>query len=298
MNTLKYQYAIPPRVRFLNAFRKLFILTSTDRILAKFSRFGSTKFINKLIPAHYLYRNGTIRKCEVEGLKFMVDIGETNGHSCYFNLPDTGRDVLLATVNEGMNVIDIGANIGIISLKIAQKVSESGNVFSFEPGKINSGFAINNFKLNKSTNIQLIQKGLGSEKATGHLCNVNPINRGMSRILDNDPSANEKEVIEIDTLDNSMEKYSIPAPNLIKIDVEGFELKVLKGACNTLVKHKPILFIELDDNNLHEQNSSAKELVQFLIKLDYKIKNAATGVEINEITNFKGCHLDILCKVS
>ena len=58
---------------------------------------------------------------------------------------------------------------------------------------------------------------------------------------------------------------------MIKIDVEGFEMKVLRGGGKTLKTFKPSLFIELDDNNLKDVGSCAKDLVKFL-----RIRNLPT----------------------
>ena len=119
----------------------------------------------------------------------------------------------------------------------------------------------------------------------------------MQRIFNNNAMifSYEKTAVEIDTLDNSMQKFNIPKPSLIKIDVEGYELKVLKGGRETIIKHRPALFIELDDNNLREQGNSAKELIQSLTQLQYKIVNASNGQLVNENTNYTNCHFDILC---
>jgi len=143
----------------------------------------------------------------------------------------------------------------------------------------------------------LINQGLGNEKSTAFLYNVNPNSRGMLRILQDDGQNNsfEKEEVEIDTLDSSMQKFSIPNPDFIKIGVEGFEYKVLQGAYKTLSDCKPVLFIELVDRNLLEQKSKAKELIHFLKHLKYQIINAQTNEEIDENSNLTDCHFDILC---
>jgi hypothetical protein len=119
----------------------------------------------------------------------------------------------------------------------------------------------------------------------------------MQRILGDKGkiSSYDKTEVEIDTLDRSMQLFEIPSPSLIKIDVEGYEFKVLQGALETLKKNRPVLFIELDDNNLKEQGGNAKELVEFLLQLRYNILNATNGKTVNEATVFINCHFDILC---
>ena len=74
--------------------------------------------------------------------------------------------------------------------------------------------------------------------------------------------------VDVVTLDSLSLK-----PNLIKIDVQGAELDVLKGGCGTISNFRPVIFIEIpDDNNLEEQ------LFQFLnIDLNYSVKKLANN---------------------
>ena len=300
MKTQSYHLYLSPKTKFLNFFRRFFIFSGLDKLLAHFTRNGKMDSLAaKLVPPNYLYSPGTFRKCSINGINFLLDISETNGHSNYYSLDD-GYKILFSHINEGMNVIDIGANIGAITLQMAKKISKSGNVFSFEPSPYNFKQANKNISLNNFSNIKLINQGLGNKKETAFLYNVNPNNRGMLRLLPEDDQSKsyEKEEVEIDTLDSNMQKFSIAKPDFIKIDVEGFEYKVLQGAHETLSKFKPILFIELVDNNLREQKSNAKELIQYLKLLNYKIINAQSNDEIDENSDFTNCHFDILCTAS
>jgi len=297
MKAKPYHLHIPFKTKFFNFFRRFFIFSGFDKILAKYTRHKTIKsFAAKLIPPNYLYTQGTLRNCEVDGINFQLDISDTVGHSNYFNIDEPAQQLLYKMVQPGMVIIDIGANIGATALNFAKKVSD-GKVFSFEPSPYNYQKASKNISLNSFSNITLINQGLGNEKTTAFLYNVNPNNRGMQRLLnvEGENTAYEKTAVEIDTLDCSMQKFSIPKPSLIKIDVEGFEYKVIQGGKETISKYRPALFIELDDNNLREQGNTANELVQLIQQLQYKIINAATGNPVNENTDFTDCHFDILC---
>jgi hypothetical protein len=83
---------------------------------------------------------------------------------------------------------------------------------------------------------------------------------------------------------------------LIKVDVEGFELHVLRGAEKTLRQCKPALFIELDDNNLSDQGDSAEKLVSYLEDLGYAITDAGTGAPVRSGKPFTNCHTDIIAR--
>jgi FkbM family methyltransferase len=237
-----------------------------------------------------------MRNCTVDGINYLVDLSETNGHSSYYGLKDQAQNKLYSIIKKGMTIYDIGANIGALSLQFSKRVTASGSVISFEPSPINFKHASKNISLNNFKNIKLVNQGLGNEVSSAMICNVNPNNRGMLRILPGTKNIPfEKEEVQINTLDNLMNSEGFLPPDIIKIDVEGYEFKVLDGAHDTLVKYKPILFIELDDNNLQEQNSSANELVSLLKSLGYTIRKAITDKDVTEKDNFSNCHFDILC---
>jgi hypothetical protein len=78
--------------------------------------------------------------------------------------------------------------------------------------------------------------------------------------------------------------------------VEGFELKVLKGAEGLIRNRHPHMIIEVDEENLRRQGDSAAELVSFLEKHYSSIINVENGQPVNSSTNFEGCHFDILVR--
>ena len=147
-------------------------------------------------------------------------------------------DWALENTNSFDIAVDIGANIGLHSVRLAKKFK---NVFSFEPFSINFQCLTENIKT--FHNIKNYQLGLGSAEALVEIqLPADSDNSGAPSIKDFTNSDREliKEQIKIDTLDN----FNL-SPNLIKIDVQSYELEVLKGAYETLKKHKPILIIEV-----------------------------------------------------
>ncbi|MBN9349750.1 MAG: FkbM family methyltransferase [Chitinophagaceae bacterium] len=297
MNAQRYQLFLSPKTRFLNFFRQLFIISGIDTHIAELTRKSNRHSLAlKLIPPNYLYQLGTFRKCSLQNIKFSVDVSETNGHATYFGISDTAQSKLLSIMKEGMTVYDIGANIGTFALQFAGRVSKTGNVIGFEPGPYTYKQCLKNISLNHFNNILIFNEGLGESQSIAALYNVNPHNRGMQRLLaDDNTDSYDKEIVQINTLDNKIETAQLPHPDVIKIDVEGYELKVLRGARQTLVKHKPVLFIELDDDNLKEQKNSAIEMISFLKELGYIIRKADTEEILDESFDYSSCHYDIIC---
>ena len=151
--------------------------------------------------------------------------------------------------------------------------------------------ALNNFK-----NIQISSNGLGDKADSVKLYKVCESNSGMNRILKATNTEFPYHEINIVKLDDEVNNYKLTRVDLIKIDVEGYELNVLKGALLTIQKYKPILFIELDDNNLKEQGTSAFELINFIKSLGYQIRQAESNQLLVETDTYTDCHYDILCQ--
>lgn len=205
---------------------------------------------------------------------------------------------LFNLIHKGDYVIDVGGNIGAVTLNCAKIVGETGKVYTFEPHKGNFSRLTKNLLLNNFKNIVAINKGLGIKENYATMVEVREDNPGMNRIISDNatPSEGVKSQIEIISLDSYIRENNIKEVNMIKIDVEGFEMNVLQGANETLLKHRPKLFIELDDNNLKEQGSSAKALLRFLEKHKYHIIHAEEERPLTSANDFSDCHFDIIAK--
>jgi len=126
------------------------------------------------------------------------------------------------------------------------------------------------------------------------MSNVSERNPAGKRIRSKgEPDGSSK--VKAVTMDSFVQKKNIEKVSLIKIDVEGFEMRVLQGAKKVISQHRPTLFIELDDSNLKEQQSSAKELILFLEDLSYRIIRSDTGSAVTSLTDFSRSHYDVIC---
>lgn len=143
--------------------------------------------------------------------------------------------------------LDIGANIGTYSILFAGKGLTG---FAFEPVRSNLEAFEKNVALNEMQDkIQIYPIALGSHKHTANFT-FDPVNTGASHLTDDHIDAEEIvnpefEDIEVDTLDNIMDELNIdPAKKIIiKIDVEGMEIDVLRGATKFLKKYPNLLLV-------------------------------------------------------
>lgn len=130
---------------------------------------------------------------------------------------------------KGAIVIDVGSYDGGTCLRFTER---GFKVYGFEMDKNLFGYAA---KVAKENNFVVENFGLGSHK---HTANYLPLDGGSTHLDDNG-----SEVAQIITLDSYVRKKNIPRVDLIKLDVEGAELDVLKGAAVTISRFKPILLI-------------------------------------------------------
>jgi FkbM family methyltransferase len=182
-------------------------------------------------------------------------------------------------------VYDIGAFHGLLTLFFARKGRQ---VISYEPNTRNHARLINNLRLNGLKNVLVRQVGVGSkpEVATMVASPLMPggasIERDMVAGLVNSNLPVISEQVSITTLDDDIREMSLPAPDFVKIDVEGGELAALVGARNTLLAHHPLLFLEMHGETMNLKLKNVAAIVAYLNELGYsKIRHVESGARIN-----------------
>ena len=156
----------------------------------------------------------------------------------YSTVETTAFDQL---VDAGAVVIDAGANIGVHTLFLARKVGPNGRVLAFEPQRLMFQTLCGNLALNSITNTYCWNMALGAapgETTAPMLDPTQPDNFGGVSLEGEIPG----EPVSVTTID----AFELPRCDFIKIDVEGMEEDVLRGAEHTIRKHKPILYLECD----------------------------------------------------
>ncbi|HEY6507989.1 MAG TPA: FkbM family methyltransferase [Vicinamibacterales bacterium] len=141
----------------------------------------------------------------------------------------------------GDTVYDVGANVGAYTLVAAHLVGASGRVVAFEPGYASFAHLCDNIVLNRFAGVVTpVPLPLGDTSRLSHLA-YNRLHPGQARHLGEDGTTNaakgaavyEQPVLQC-ALDDLVHSYGLPHPRLLKIDVDGAELNVLRGARNIL----------------------------------------------------------------
>ncbi len=159
----------------------------------------------------------------------------------------------------GDDVIDAGANIGALTLAFSRLVGENGSVLAFEPQRLIYQVLCANLAINAIENVAAAQVALGAEPGMIRVPLLRPkehLNFGGLTI-----GGDYGEPARVRTID------SMPVRNLrlIKIDVEGAELEVIKGAGQTIRRLRPFLLVEND------RPDKSAALIEALFQLDYRL---------------------------
>ena len=152
--------------------------------------------------------------------------------------------------------IDIGANLGAISLQLS-KIASKGHIYSFEPASVSFEYLTQNIAANSIDNVTAYKLGI-SDKTHDLVLNYISDLSGCSFVMGSayvpppsEISTAKPETIHCVSIDEWMSKSNIPPIDFIKLDAEGMELAALHGADTLLRRDQPDLAVEF---NPHTNN--------------------------------------------
>lgn len=154
-------------------------------------------------------------------------------------------DTILSLTRPGDHVLDLGANIGFHTLALARKVGPAGQVTSVEPQRHCFQLLCANVVLNQMPQVHCLRAAVGDAPGS---CRV-PLNDPAARLnagateVSLDAGDGPTDTVPLMTVDS----LALPRCDLIKVDTEGFEDRVIQGAGATLERFRPVLYIEVHD---------------------------------------------------
>jgi len=175
-------------------------------------------------------------------------------------------DVISKIIKEGDTFVDIGANIGLMSLFVAHLFNDKCNVIAFEPNPKTREILDFNVNLNNFRSIKVERFAIGSQNRTAKIYDRWDAGRGSASLIQPETISDSFDIIE-----TSLDDYFSFDTNiaLIKIDIEGYELNALKGAIKILSSmNPPALIIEYSDETRRTLND-AKSIYYFLVTLNH-----------------------------
>jgi FkbM family methyltransferase len=251
----------------------------------------------KLLAARALYypavlafgrRRGIVVR---SGIQYDLDLGEGIDLSVFLFgsfQPEVVRNRFVRLPADGV-VLDVGANVGILSLQLAQAVP-AGQVFAFEPTHYAFARLKRNLELNPelSSRVEAVQAFVSSAsgvrpglsayaswRVDGTASRTHPLHGGTEK------SADEIGAV---SLDDFVAQRGLPRVDFIKIDTDGHELEVLRGARRLLARHKPVVVFEIARYVMEERGIAFSDYMSLLAPLGYALFDAKSGAKI-DLTN-------------
>jgi FkbM family methyltransferase len=191
------------------------------------------------------------------------------------NLESAVQEAMIRHLGPGDVFFDIGANLGFFSMLGAHLVGfGKGRVYAFEAAPENAEAVARNAGLNLIPNITVIAKAVSSQSGTGRLQVVE--DQSWSKLEDYGEHPDTEQVIEVElvSIDELLAAGALPPPTLVKIDVEGAELAVLRGMAHTLERHQPAVICEL--------HGTHREFVELMASHRYRLINLEGTIPVQE----------------
>ena len=198
-------------------------------------------------------------------------------------------------VNKNDAIIDIGANIGLYTLIAAKKLRNTGRIYAFEPSIVAIKDLRKNIETNKYLNIDIYDFALSDSngKEEFYRCEDDAYNSLIAKPMQ---EAIDTYIVDVITLDEFVKTKKIQKIDIIKIDAEGLDYRILKGAQLTLKKFKPIIFCEI--NKFYLDEISRVVFNNYLEELGYEVLTVNSYkyfLRIERFNPLKDNNSEIIC---
>lgn len=210
-----------------------------------------------------------IRAGEGAGLKIVPRRGDREIELGTYEAPV--QQALVENAGAGDVVYDIGANIGYFTLLAARRVGSAGAVYAFEPVPENAAAIRRSAGLNGFATVEVIDKAVGDRSGSAELHLARHIGGAMLASVGAPPDHSGSLRVDLISIDDLARTGRLRPPNLIKIDVEGAEIDVLRGLTETLMVHLPTLIVELDDATAGGLEAKSRNLASLLHGINYRV---------------------------
>lgn len=172
--------------------------------------------------------------------------------------------VLRRLLSPGEVFVDCGANVGLWTIAAAMEVGPTGSVYSFEPNPTVFNKLVRNAELSGLENVHGRQVALGAQSGEASLTCAG----ANSQISSDETTGDETVNVPVRPLDRFLSGRRVHG---CKIDVEGYELEVLKGAEELIEEHHPWFCIEFNPNTINTSKLRKWKVHQFMVEKGYSV---------------------------
>jgi FkbM family methyltransferase len=209
-------------------------------------------------------------------------VGAALFHGGFENIECSFVDRFLAP---GMTVLDIGSHHGFYTLLASRKVGPQGRVIAVEASPRERERLRLHLRINRCKNVTVESRALGEAEGMAELYLVSGGETGCNSLRQpNVAQPTERVTVSVERLDCVLQEQNIDRVDLIKIDVEGAELSVLKGSHDLLGRRpRPVILIEVQDIRTQPWGYPARDIVRYLTSFDYRWFRPILNGKIEEI---------------
>jgi FkbM family methyltransferase len=224
------------------------------------------------------------RVCTRDGIKYALDLTELIDRAIWMHGWEPMTIAFIKKyVRPGDVVIEVGANIGAHTLLMADIVGLDGHIHAFEP----TAYAQRKLRANLELNPQLASRiTIRSELVSNHE-RATPT-RQIKSSFPVTSTGSADEIVSAATI--ALDDETFPKVSLLKVDVDGYDYKVLEGATAILQKFEPMVLVELCEYALRAQGDSVQKLFELMSGLGYRgyHENAAAIRDADEVLRIVG----------
>jgi FkbM family methyltransferase len=179
-------------------------------------------------------------------------------------------------VAEGSAVVDVGANLGQMTLQFSDMAGAAGRVYSFEADEYVFHVLNKNVVANAKTNVTPVWAAVYDTCGQTVFYPVQDFQRfGSYGSYGIDPNATDGRGVATITIDSLNIEHPI---SLIKVDIQGSDLFALRGARDTIQRHKPTIIFEFEQQFQSEFGTSFEDYMEFVKSIDYKVDKTINGI--------------------
>ncbi|HET9744947.1 MAG TPA: FkbM family methyltransferase [Chitinophagaceae bacterium] len=195
-------------------------------------------------------------------------------------------DLIKKILKPGDVFLDLGANIGYISL-LAAKHEPTAKIISFEPVSSIFGKLEENISLNTARNVKAVHSGVGERNEERDIYISDEDNTGMSSFQKPENYSGRIETVKVITIDKWFESSGLSRVDLIKLDVEGSELDAVTGMHDILKNFRPLLIVEINPGTLSQFGVTAADIFNKLGQLSFRGFLVLSTGFLKPITNYE-----------
>ena len=211
----------------------------------------------------------------IDGIKLDLRIGTDIARLVFVagEIDPNEFSFLADVLKPGMHVVDVGANEGLFTLFFRKRVGPGGRVIALEPSERELIHLKRNLRINRFLDVDVVPLAVGDHVGRARLSLAEAGHAGHNAL--GTPAAPWVSVVdqvevEVSTLDTLSDARKWPRIDLIKMDIEGSELRALRGADRLLARDRPILLLEAEQESLSLRGASFSELLSWLAARKYR----------------------------